>query len=83
MVDKELLSRKLSRLRSYVEVLKRAEDITWEKYRSDVRAKAFVERYLHLAIEEVIDIAKRVTHSLPPKASRSPTSNLSIPFHKN
>jgi uncharacterized protein YutE (UPF0331/DUF86 family) len=57
MVDKELLSRKLSRLRSYVEVLKRAEDITWEKYQSDLRAKAFVERYLHLAIEEVIDIA--------------------------
>jgi len=57
MVDKELLSRKLSRLRSYVEVLKRAEDINWEKYRSDLRAKAFVERYLHLAIEEVIDIA--------------------------
>jgi len=57
MVDKELLSRKLSRLRSYVEVLKCAEDITWEKYRSDLRAKAFVERYLHLAIEEVIDIA--------------------------
>jgi len=40
-----------------VEVLKRAEDINWEKYRSDLRAKAFVERYLHLAIEEVIDIA--------------------------
>lgn len=60
MVDKELLSRKLSRLRSYIEVLKRAEDINWEKYRSDLRAKAFVERYLHLAIEEVIDIANHL-----------------------
>ena len=60
MVDKELLSRKLSRLRSYIEVLKLAEDINWEKYQSDLRAKAFVERYLHLSIEEVIDIANHL-----------------------
>ena len=60
MVDKELLSRKLSRLRSCIEALKGAEDINWEKYQSDLRAKAFVERYLHLAIEEVIDIANHL-----------------------
>jgi uncharacterized protein YutE (UPF0331/DUF86 family) len=57
MVDRELLSRKLSRLQTCVEVLQSARDITWEKYRSDLRSKAFVERYLHLAIEEVLDIA--------------------------
>jgi uncharacterized protein YutE (UPF0331/DUF86 family) len=57
MVDKELLSRKLSRLQNYIDVLKSAEDITWQKYRDDLRTKAFVERYLHLAIEEVLDIA--------------------------
>jgi uncharacterized protein YutE (UPF0331/DUF86 family) len=57
MVDKELFSRKLSRLRSYVDELARADDITWEKYRTDMRTRAFVERYLHLAIEEVLDIA--------------------------
>lgn len=60
MVDKELLSRKLSRLRSYMEVLKLAGDINWEKYQSDLRAKAFVERYLHLSVEEVIDIANHL-----------------------
>jgi uncharacterized protein YutE (UPF0331/DUF86 family) len=60
MVDKELLSRKLSRLRSYVDGLKRAEDIDWAKYESDLRAKTFVERYLHLAIEEVMDIANHL-----------------------
>jgi hypothetical protein len=38
MVDKKLLSRKLSQMGFYVEVLKRIEDITWEKYRSDLRA---------------------------------------------
>lgn len=57
MVDKELLSRKLSRLRSYLDVLMGAGDIDWGKYHADLRAKAFVERYLHLAIEEMLDIA--------------------------
>jgi len=60
MVDKELLSRKISRLRTYTEALMSAEDIDWEKYKSDLRAKTFVERYLHLAIEEVIDIANHL-----------------------
>ena len=60
MVDKELLSRKLSRLHFYVDGLKNAEDIDWEKYQADSRAKAFVERYLHLAIEEVMDIANHL-----------------------
>jgi uncharacterized protein YutE (UPF0331/DUF86 family) len=60
MVDKELLSRKISRLRSYMDTLKGADDIDWEKYKSDLRAKAFVERYLHLAVEEVIDIANHL-----------------------
>ncbi|MGA3115909.1 MAG: DUF86 domain-containing protein [Syntrophobacteraceae bacterium] len=57
MVDKELVSRKLSQIRMYVDQLRRAEDINWEKYRSDLRARAFVERYIHLAIEEVLDVA--------------------------
>lgn len=60
MADKELVSRKLSRLRGYLDELRRAEDITWAKYQSDLRAKAFVERYIHLAIEEVIDIANHL-----------------------
>jgi uncharacterized protein YutE (UPF0331/DUF86 family) len=60
MVDKEVFSRKLSRLRSYLEELKNAEDIDWKKYQSDLRAKAFVERYLHLAVEEVMDIANHL-----------------------
>ena len=60
MVDIELISRKLSRLQGYVDELKASTDITWEKYRSDLRTKAFVERFLHLAIEEVIDIANHI-----------------------
>jgi uncharacterized protein YutE (UPF0331/DUF86 family) len=60
MVDKELVSRKLSRLRYYLEELKNAKDIDWGKYQSDLRAKSFVERYLHLAIEGVMDIANHL-----------------------
>ena len=60
MVDKELVSRKLSKLRGYVDELRRACDIDWVKYQSDLRSKAFVERYIHLAIEEVIDVANHI-----------------------
>jgi len=60
MLDRDLLSRKVSRLRKYVSDLEQADDITWEKYGSDARSKAFVERYLNLAIEEVIDIANHL-----------------------
>lgn len=56
MVDKELLSRKISQLREYVAVLKNTRDITWTKYEKDLRARAFVERYLQLCIEKIIDI---------------------------
>lgn len=60
MGDPELISRKLSRLQGYVDELKKATDITWEVYQSDLRSKAFVERCLHLAIEEVLDIANHI-----------------------
>ncbi len=60
MVDIELISRKISRLQGYVDELKAAQDITWEKFQSDLRSRAFVERYLHLAIEEVLDIANHI-----------------------
>jgi len=60
MVDKELLSRKISQLLQYLGELRKAEDITWEKYNEDIRSRAFVERYLHLCIEKVIDIGNHL-----------------------
>ena len=60
MVDKELFSRKISHLSSYISELQNAKDINWKKYTSDSRTRAFVERYLHLAIEEVFDIANHL-----------------------
>ena len=57
MVNEEVISRKLSQLNSYISQLRETTDIDWKKYQKDIRSRAFVERYLHLAIEEVIDIA--------------------------
>ena len=60
MVDKELLSRKISQLREYLGALQNADDITWKKYENDLRERAFVERYLHLSIEKLIDIGNHL-----------------------
>ena len=60
MVDPDILSRKISSLREYLRHLEEADDITWSKYCEDVRTKAFVERYLHLSVEEVLDICNRI-----------------------
>ncbi len=57
MVDRELLSRKISKLSMYVDELQKADDIDWNKYQQDSRSRAFVERYLHLSIETVFDIS--------------------------
>jgi len=43
MPDEALISRKLSRLKEYIDRLKQADDITWIKYTTDYRTKAFVE----------------------------------------
>ncbi|GAB6063266.1 type VII toxin-antitoxin system HepT family RNase toxin [Deferrisoma palaeochoriense] len=60
MGDEAVLSRKLAALREYVDALREADDITWETYRSDIRARAFVERYLHLATEVVLDLGNHI-----------------------
>ena len=60
MVEEEVVSRKLAMLRQHVDALRAATDITWEKYRTDLRARAFVERYLHLATEAVLDLGNHI-----------------------
>lgn len=60
MVDKTLLSRKISKLREYIRDLELSKKITWENYKRNKRDKAFIERYLHLAIEEIFDIANHL-----------------------
>ena len=60
MMDNEVISYKISNLQYYLSELKKADDITWDQYRKDIRSKAFVERFLHLCIEEVLDICNRL-----------------------
>ncbi len=60
MVDRALILRKLEMLQEYINDLKSAKDINWEVYQHDLRAKRFVERTLHLCLEEIMDIAQHI-----------------------
>ena len=60
MVNHEIILRKVTKLKEYVNELRRADDISWEKYQRSIRDRAFVERYIHLAIQTVFDIANHI-----------------------
>jgi uncharacterized protein YutE (UPF0331/DUF86 family) len=60
MANGEIIERKLSRLAAYLDELRKAEDISWTEYQSNARSRAFVERYIHIAIQTVFDIANHI-----------------------
>lgn len=60
MVDRLLIERILSDIRSNTQDLRQATDITWEVYKVDKRVRRFVERTLHILIEACIDIAQHI-----------------------
>ena len=60
MVDRILIERVLTDIRSHVQDLTDASDITWEIYRTDKRSRRFVERTLHILIEACIDLAQHI-----------------------
>lgn len=60
MVNDEIILRKTQKLKEYTNELRQAKDITWEKYQKDIRDRAFVERYIHIAIQTVFDIANHI-----------------------
>ena len=60
MVNDDVILRKIGKLKEYVDELRQAKDITWEKYQKDIRDRAFVERYIHIAIQNVFDIANHI-----------------------
>ncbi len=60
MVNGDVIERKLSKLKEYVDELRMADDIGWDEYRGNVRNRAFVERYIHMAIQTVFDIANHI-----------------------
>jgi len=60
MVNEEVILRKVTKLKEYVNELCRAKDISWEKYQKNIRDRAFVERYIHIAIQTVFDTANHI-----------------------
>lgn len=60
MANNDVIIRKLSKLSEYVNELRMANDINWNEYQKNVRNRAFVERYIHIAIQTVFDIANHI-----------------------
>jgi uncharacterized protein YutE (UPF0331/DUF86 family) len=71
MVNRVLLERILGDIKANVRDLRNAVDITWEVYRTDKRARRFVERTLHIMIEACIDVAQ---HLISDEGFREPSS---------
>lgn len=60
MVDRVLIQRICLDIRDNVRLLRASDDITWEVYRRDPRARRFVERTLHILVEACIDLAHHI-----------------------
>ncbi len=60
MVNSDVIIRKLSKLKDHVDELRMADDIDWNEYQTNARSRAFVERYIHIAIQTVFDIANHI-----------------------
>lgn len=60
MVNGDIILRKLEKLSEYIDSLRNARDITWDRYETNNRDRAFVERYLHLALQTVFDITSHI-----------------------
>lgn len=71
MVNRVLVERILADIRANVRDLRGAVDITWEVYRTDKRARRFVERTLHILVEACIDVAQ---HIISDEGLREPVS---------
>jgi len=59
-----LIKEKLSRLREYLGYLRILRDTSLETFTADFKARGAAERYLHLAIESVIDIGNEIISAL-------------------
>jgi uncharacterized protein YutE (UPF0331/DUF86 family) len=70
MVNRVLAERILGDIKANVRDLRNATDITWDVYRTDKRARRFVERTLHIIIEACIDIAQ---HMISDEGFREPS----------
>ena len=71
MVDELVIQRIIGDIKANINELRRAGDIDWETYRSDIRLRRFVERTLQIIIEAMLDIAH---HIISDEGLREPES---------
>lgn len=60
----ETIKRKLGQVRLYLGYLRKLGQTTFDKFSKDFLVRGALERYLHLAIEAVIDIGNGIISSL-------------------
>lgn len=60
MVDQMLVERILADIKSNIQALRKADDISWEVYKTDMRSRRFVERTLHILVEAIIDVGQHI-----------------------
>ncbi|HPA72868.1 MAG TPA: DUF86 domain-containing protein [Spirochaetota bacterium] len=71
MVNRDTVEKAIETISLNVKELRRADDIDWNKYRTDIRARRFVERSLQVIIEACLDIAH---HIISDDGMREPVS---------
>jgi len=72
-----LITEKLSRLKEYLGYLRVLRDTPLKTFETDFRTRGAAERYLHLAIESVIDIGNEIVSALQ---LRRPEQYRDIPY---
>ncbi len=71
MVNRDTVEKAIETISLNVRELRRAVDIDWEKYQTDIRARRFVERSLQVIIEACLDITH---HIISDDGMREPVS---------
>ena len=64
VVRKEIIRKRLNRLDEYLGVLKKLQRYSFKEFTADPERYGSAERFLHLAIEAVIDIGNHVIADL-------------------
>jgi len=72
MVDREIFSRRLAALRGYLEKLRAFQRASEQEFRSSPALHDLAERYLHLAMECVLDLGN---HFVAEKNLPAPETN--------
>jgi uncharacterized protein YutE (UPF0331/DUF86 family) len=63
-VNERIIANRISKLREYLKLLNELQKASFEEFASDPRIRYSAERYLHLAIECVINIGNHIISAL-------------------